>query len=465
MSQQKQAIFIADLGFGDAGKGTITDFLTRQHTAHTIVRYNGGPQAAHNVVTSEGQHHTFSQFGSGMFLPWTKTLLSRFMFINPLNMLNEERHLSAVGVTNALQRTQIDRRALVISPFQKATNRLQEIARGEGRHGSCGEGIGACMNDHLKHGNLVLCAGDLQDQAIIRQKLAFLRDIKRAEIDKFSHLLPETEAVNRELAIFTDNRCIEDCIDVYHYFSDCVDIIDEDTIRSIFEREGTVLFEGAQGVLLDENFAFAPYSTWSTTTFGNADTLVQEHNYTGEIVRLGIVRAYATRHGAGPFPTEDATLTTTLPEAHNSWNDWQQTFRVGHFDLVATNYAQEVVDKLDCLAVTHLDRLEAMPIWKLCTAYHYQGEQKDLSNYFEQKDSALTKIKVCQPPNLIHQEKLTNKLRACMPAYQTLTPRSGQRFSREERDAYLSLLAEKLALPIAIASYGTTAADKQYFSY
>src|ERR1700733_7329276 len=103
MSQTKQAIFIADLGFGDAGKGTITDFLTRQQKAHTIIRYNGGPQAAHNVVTPGGRHHTFAQFGSGMFLPWTKTFLSRFMLINPLNMLKEARHLSSLGATNPLQ--------------------------------------------------------------------------------------------------------------------------------------------------------------------------------------------------------------------------------------------------------------------------------------------------------------------------------------------------------------------------
>src|SRR5581483_6075931 len=98
MSQSKQAIFIADLGFGDAGKGTITDFLTRELAADLIVRYNGGPQAAHNVVTPDGKHHTFAQFGSGMLLPWTRTFLSRFMLINPLNMLKEEKHLREMGI-------------------------------------------------------------------------------------------------------------------------------------------------------------------------------------------------------------------------------------------------------------------------------------------------------------------------------------------------------------------------------
>ena len=167
MSQKRQAIILADLGFGDAGKGTLADYLSRQLAVHTIVRYNGGPQAAHNVVTPDGRHHTFAQFGSGMFLPHTRTLLSRFMLVNPLNMLKEERHLSALGVTDALPRTMIDRRALVITPFQRAINRLREVARAADRHGSCGEGIGECMSDALNYRDDVIRVGDLQDRTTI----------------------------------------------------------------------------------------------------------------------------------------------------------------------------------------------------------------------------------------------------------------------------------------------------------
>ncbi|HET8846443.1 MAG TPA: adenylosuccinate synthetase, partial [Ktedonobacteraceae bacterium] len=163
MQKQQLAIFITDLGFGDAGKGTITDFLARRFSAHTVVRYNGGPQAAHNVVCPDGRHHTFSQFSSGMFLPGTRTLLSRFMLINPLNMLKESRHLNAYGISDALQRVQIDRRALVITPFQRAMNRLREIARADSRHGSCGEGVGECMADSLQYGREMLFTGDLAD--------------------------------------------------------------------------------------------------------------------------------------------------------------------------------------------------------------------------------------------------------------------------------------------------------------
>ncbi len=452
MSRKRQAIFLADLGFGDAGKGTITDFLARRLDIHTIVRYNGGPQAAHNVVTGDGRHHTFAQFGSGMFLPWTSTLLSRFMLVNPLNMLKEERHLSALGISDALRRTRIDRRALVITPFQRAINRLREIARAADRHGSCGEGIGECVADSLAYGHAALCAGDLRDRATLVKKLRLLREIKRQDLAELDRQLPYTELVRRERAVFASLDYIADCADVYRSFADRVAIVDETDIRALLAQPGVVLFEGAQGVLLDENYGFAPYTTWSTTTFANAETLTREHDYAGEVVRLGVLRAYATRHGAGPFPTEDRALTAVLPDQHNGWNDWQRTFRVGYFDLVATRYALDVLGGLDYLALTHLDRLETIPEWKVCIAYASQAEYAA---------GRAGKIKVCRPANLDHQERLTQRLWSCLPEYLALAPVSGDRYSHADRAVYLSLLEEQLAVPIGISSSGPTAADKQ----
>ena len=237
--------------------------------------------------------------------------------------------------------------------------------------------------------------------------------------------------------------------------------MDETEIRSLFEQPGTVLFEGAQGVLLDENYGFAPYTTWSTTTFANADTLVQEHNYTGEVTRLGVVRAYATRHGAGPFPTEDRALTLALPDKHNPRNDWQQTFRVGHFDMMTTRYAQDVIGQLDYLAVTNVDQLQEIPEWKVCNAYHYQGEEKDLSTYFELAGKKLKKIKLSPSIDLSYQEVLTRRIWSCEPEYQSFYPGSRTRSFGEDSAAYLSLIEESLSVPIGIASYGPTAAGKR----
>lgn len=461
MSKQNQAIVIADLGFGDAGKGTITDFLARRLSAHTVVRYNGGPQAAHNVVTPNGRHHTFSQFGSGMFLRWTTTLLSRFMLINPLNMLKEERHLAMLGITNAFERTLIDQRALVITPFHKAINRLRELARADGRHGSCGEGIGECMADSLAHGDAQLFAGDLRDHAVIVRKLRSLYEIKRSELDEIRSALPDTDAVRQELAAFTCSDVITDCADIYRYFSQRVTIIDEVHICRLLAQPGVVLFEGAQGVLLDENYGFAPYTTWSTTTFANAETILREHDYSSDMIKLGVVRSYATRHGPGPFPTEDAALTSALPDQYNTWNDWQRTFRVGYFDLVATRYALDVVGHLDYLALTHLDRLSTIPAPQICTAYRYQGPPDDLPAYFEHVAGHIKSIIVHSPVDLSHQEQLTKRLWSCLPRYQSLATLPGCQHSSERQFAYLKLLEAELNVPVAIASYGPTAIDKK----
>ena len=122
----RRAIIVIGLGFGDCGKGTIVDHLTRAPGAHTVVRFNGGPQAGHNVVLPDGRHHTFSQFGSGTFVGGVQTLLSRFMLVEPYALLNEANHLVQSGVPDPLDRLWIDKRCAVITPAHQAANRLRE---------------------------------------------------------------------------------------------------------------------------------------------------------------------------------------------------------------------------------------------------------------------------------------------------------------------------------------------------
>jgi adenylosuccinate synthase len=118
-------------------------------------------------------------------------------------------------------------------------------------------------------------------------------------------------------------------------------------------RQGPVVFEGAQGVLLDEWRGFHPYTTWSTTTFANAETLLRENQAADGATRLGVTRTYQTRHGPGPLPTEDPALGVTEP--HNGSGHWQGPFRAGHLDAVALGYARRVTGGVDAVALTHLD--------------------------------------------------------------------------------------------------------------
>ncbi len=440
MSDQR-AWLVVDLGFGDAGKGTLVDFLTRRQQAQTVIRFNGGAQAAHNVVTPDGRHHTFAQFGSGTFVPGVQTYLSRFMLVEPYALFNEEDHLRDLGVLDALARTALDRRALIITPFQQAANRLREQARGDNRHGSCGVGIGETKADWLKYGDDVLFAADLADRATVVKKLRRLRDAKWSELAEIAPLVDQSSA---DLGVFTDPDLIAIAAENYEYLTTQIRIVDETYWEKLLRQPGALIFEGAQGVLLDENYGFAPYTTWSTTTFANALTLLTD--YAGEITRLGVLRTYFTRHGAGPFVTEDPAL--VIPEAHNRYSPWQQTFRIGHFDLIAARYALACVGGIDALALTHLDRLPE--VTQVCDAYQFEGDAAELDEFFEHDGQTISAIKLHQPPNLDHQIRLAQLLFRCAPHYQAVPPAD-----------YLARLEQELGVTIAITSSGATALDKQ----
>jgi adenylosuccinate synthase len=436
----KHAFLTLDLGFGDAGKGSVVDFLTRAFDAHTVIRFNGGAQAGHRVVTDEAapREHVFAQFGSGT-LAGAATHLSRFMLLEPLAMMAEEQHLQTLGVADAFERTTIDDHALVITPFQQAVNRLRELARGDGRHGSCGMGIGETMSDALAHGQQALFAGDLTDRDRLYAKLSFLQAANRAKIEPLLASLPITEAVAGELAWLTGADWADWLLEAYAGFTRRLRIAAGETLMGdILQRPGAVVFEAAQGVLLDEWYGFHPYTTWSTTTLANADRLLAEASYAGSITRIGITRAYATRHGPGPFASEDAHLTQALPDAANTFGPWQRDFRVGWPDAVMLRYGREIAGPLDMLAVTCLDRLASLPALKLCAGYRCGVLSVDRI------------LPSPRPQDLGYQEQITRHLAQCEPVLEDVAGIEDllQRFTRAA------------SCPVGLVSYGPTAAGK-----
>lgn len=449
-----QAILIADLGFGDSGKGTITDFLTRHFNAHTIIRYNGGPQAAHNILSPEGKYHTFAQFGSGMLMEGVRTHLSRFMLVDPLAMLKEERHLQNLGVSDAFARTTIDRGAVIVTPFHQAVNRLKEITpEGDSRHQSCGMGVKEAVADYNQFGQHVLFAKDLEDTTISNGKLKFIWELQLDKVKDIRSNLPRTEVVEHELRVLDNQYNIGYSLDIYQRFSSLVKIVDSDYFSKILNQPGTAIFEGAQGVLLDVNFGFSPFTTWTNITFNNADTLLSEQNFQGPKTKIGVVRAYAHRHGAGPFVTEDLKLSLTLPDPHNKFNPWQGQFRVGYFDLLTSAYALAVLGNIDSLALTHLDRFDKIPEWKVCQSYQYQGTENP-DDFFDIQHRSVKKIKVNKPAASSYQRQLTQLLYECRPEYQFPV-------NQGDRSAYLEFLESQLKVPVSIISSGPTFLDKQ----
>jgi len=343
---------VADLGYGDSGKGTVTDWLCSRDAepARLVVRYNGGAQAGHNVVLPDGRHHCFSQFGSGT-LQGARTHLSRYMMVDPLALTAEAEHLTGLGIASPYSLLTVDRDALLTTPYHIAANRARELARDEDRHGSCGKGIGETARYAEQHP----LRAPRAVHALAPRNMARYLDALRRQLEE-------------ELGPLQDVPEVSELTRAYAAFADCVRLTSGNYLTHQLESESAV-FEGAQGVLLDETYGFQPYTTWSTTTFRNAERLLAPSGIKG--LRIGVIRTYMTRHGPGPFPTEDEML--GIPEPHNPPNDWQGTARLGHLDGVVLRYAVKVCGGTDFLAVTHydahLDNVYGGPALKICPAY------------------------------------------------------------------------------------------------
>ena len=436
-------VIVVDLGYGDAGKGTIVDWLCApraqsQSTVQSsrgkparpvqaVVRFNGGAQAAHHVLARGGRHgaghsgepHAFAQFGSGTFTLGTRTFLSRFMLVDPLALVAEAQHLERLGVPDPFGLVAVDRDALLTTPYHRAANQAREEARGDGRHGSCGMGIGETASYALAHPEDAPRVGDIASRRTLMSKLGKLRD--RLFMGSAPVPLPD------------------DIADVYRAVAERLTLTGDGYLKRLL-RQGPVVFEGAQGVLLDEWCGFHPYTTWSTTTFANAETLLRESGDEAGATRLGVTRAYQTRHGPGPFPTEDPTL--AIPEPHNANGRWQGPFRTGHLDAVALGYAAEAAGGVDAVALTHLDTASGHAgVLKICRAYDVHGR-------------TVSRIEPGPPEDLEYQESLTATLLQARPVYDEAALNTD--------DDWANAVAGIVRAPVVIGSHGPAVTDKTW---
>lgn len=425
MSGLRGLVACVGLGFGDEGKGKVVDALVRRTGARTVVRFGGGPQAAHHVVTPGGRVHCFAQFPSGMLVAGTRGWIAREMLVDPLALAREAEALAHAGAPDGRARLRVDPRCRLVTPLHRLVGRMRELARGARRHGSCGRGVGEAVRDAAARGDEAIRAEDLLDPPLLARKLRLQRSVA---LDHAEQLVEElergwsargdgsedgTEAREGERAADqTGDRAggggeggAGDRDGILHALRSYLDEIrrigDGDgsagsalaalaasmsaalagirlageielaaEVGEELDRGSSVLLEGAHGVLLDSRRGFVPHVTATDTTFAPAERLAARIAPGRPLLRLGITRAYATRHGAGPFPTEDSTLTAALPEPHNVPNPWQGAMRAGPLDLVALRYALSVADAPPvALAVTHLDRLAGFGKLRVATGW------------------------------------------------------------------------------------------------
>lgn len=404
--------------WGDEGKGKITDLLSK--SADVVVRSQGGVNAGHTVVV-QGQTFKLHLIPSGILYPDTECVIGSGTVIDPQVLLEEIDQLHKLNVST--DNLFISQTAHVTMPYHRLIDKASEEMRGDRKIGTTGRGIGPTYADKSERTGVRIL--DLMDLDNSQDKLVWAIEYKNIILEKLYDLPPlDPQEVIAEYRIYADK--------LRPY------VIDSSLkVAEGVKAKKNVLFEGAQGTLLDIDHGTYPYVTSSNPIAGGAcvgagvgPTIIDRV--------IGVAKAYTTRVGEGPFPTE---LGDEIGELlGNIGAEFGTTTgrrrRCGWFDAVIGRYAARI-NGLDCLAITKLDVLDSLEEIKVCVAYEIDGE-------------------TCE-----HFPSNANLFARCKPIYKTMPgwqkPTTECRSLGElpkEALAYLKFLAELMDVPIAIVSLG-----------
>jgi len=328
---------VANIGalYGDEGKGLMTDFYVRLFgpTETTVVRFNGGAQAGHTVVTPEGDRHVFSHFGAGT-LAGSNTFLSEFFIVNPIVFLREKEELEKLNVVPVVI---LHCKAIVTTPYDMFINHTIEAHRGvKGEHGSCGLGINETVVRSLTRSILTV----EHMRSLTKEGLySTLRDIANGYVPlRLGQLgLPVDDKV---LSFINDVNITHKFVeDFYKMMRFVYTTSDYNYLRG---NDKHIVFEGAQGLMLDEAYGFFPHLTRSNCGLENVVAILKQLELSPDdkVVANFITRAYTTRHGKGPLPSErNRMYGYTITDKTNLYNQYQGSLRFGL-------YNQRVVENL-----------------------------------------------------------------------------------------------------------------------
>ena len=343
--------------WGDEGKGRVVD--TMGADVDVFVRYQGGANSGHTVIAN-GQKVVFHLLPSGMLYPGKLCIIGNGLVLDPEQFLEEMAELYEKGQDRA--RLVVSPHAHVVMPYHKVRDRAQEAARGKGRRiGTTGRGIGPCYVD--KYARVGLRVEDLLDADLLRERLVPLLEEKNRLLTRlynekpipFDEVYEPAREWGKALA---------------PYVGDVVRLL-----REAVDEGRHVLLEGAQAVLLDIDHGTYPYVTSSSTSAAGAFT------GTGLAPRdltrvIAVVKAYTTRVGEGPMPTEEPG--ETGERLRNAGGEFGATTgrprRCGWLDMVGLKYSM-ALNGVDVIALTKLDVLSEMPEIKVCAGYEYDGKR------------------------------------------------------------------------------------------
>jgi adenylosuccinate synthase len=347
---------VVGLGFGDEGKGLTTDFFCLQHPNSIVIRFNGGHQAGHCVVTGDGRSHIFSNFGSGS-LRGIPTFWSSYCTVAPAFLVEEW------GMLAQEPTLYIDLKCPITTHYDVLFNRCLEITLGDGRKGSCGVGFGATVDREAD--GLSFTFGDLLLEETVKQKLKGIRKYYRKMVNL------ETGFDFDELDHgFEDEQFFFSLLQIRKKIAQgaIVPVNEADFFKMMVSK--TLIFEGAQGVMLDKDFGVSPHVTKSHTTSLNAMALLRRNHITSKPVIVYVSRCYQTRHGAGPFPEKHPafSLHSQNVSETNKTNTYQGDFKANFLNIddlnTALTYDGEIAKGLEKrLMLTCLDHFPDYMMW------------------------------------------------------------------------------------------------------
>jgi adenylosuccinate synthase len=406
------------LQWGDEGKGKIVDVLTSNY--NIIARFQGGPNAGHTLVFN-GMKHVLHTIPSGIFHDKAKNLVGNGVVIDPVIFKKE---LDKLEVQNVDYRKSllISRKAHLILPTHRLLDAASETAKGKAKIGSTLKGIGPTYMD--KTGRNGIRVGDLE-LSNWKEKYRALANKHEAMIDFYDvniqYQLKELEA---------------EFIEAVDVLKSLTFIDSEEYIYQAQKSGKTILAEGAQGSLLDIDFGTYPFVTSSNTTAAGACTgLGVAPNQIGEV--FGIFKAYTTRVGSGPFPTElfDEVGETMGRVGHEFGATTGRRRRCGWLDLVALKYACQI-NGVTQLMMMKADVLSGFKSLKVCTAYNYKGET------------------ITHLPYNIEPENVTPIYSDFKGWKEDLTQMDNDSQLPKELNDYINFLEKELEIPIKIVSVG-----------
>jgi adenylosuccinate synthase len=346
-------IVVVGAQWGDEGKGKIVDLLTGHFDV--VARYQGGHNAGHTVIIN-GQKYVLHLIPSGILHPQKICVIGNGVVVDPIALKKEIESLAAAGIS-CTGRLFVSNRAHVILEYHRLIERGDEERRGEGRIGTTNRGIGPAYEDKMGRRGLRIC--DLLNPPMLKR---LLEENIRAMQSTASELMSTLNGNQ----LFENAKSLGE--ELSEYFADTAEILN----KKIDEGK-SVLFEGAQGTLLDIDHGTYPFVTASNASAGGACTGagVGPTRINGV---MGISKAYTTRVGEGAFPTEltDDTGDYIRKKGQEFGASTGRPRRCGWFDAVVVRYSR-LINSLNSLAITKLDVLDELPEIKICVGYRYKG--------------------------------------------------------------------------------------------